>query len=183
MQANILLDGADQMRQKWKICDFGEAKVLRSPQLQFGQRREWRCSYTHALAEAQRLKPVTSRALRAAGARWYCWLLPGEWVKDASGRQPWQPCGEHGGFVFLFSEEPQPQPQTQQPPRTALDTTTNRPTGPIMTTAEGPDVSQGGHDGPADCYFELVGAFEHAELAKEAEFPDALGERASERIL
>ena len=105
---NILLDGAPGKCSEcghegnWKICDFGEAKVLEAPSLRFAPPQPWRKGYAHSLVEARRFQPVTSTFLREQGARYYCWILAGEILPPLAGAgEPWAPC-EHGGFVYLF---------------------------------------------------------------------------------
>lgn len=83
---NILLDGESGECErchhsgKWKICDFGEAKILRTPTLAFGKAKPWTTQI-----ERNRFKPVTSKTLRDQGARHYCWLHPGETPATAGG--------------------------------------------------------------------------------------------------
>ena len=74
---NILLDGAPGTCSSckhsglWKICDFGEAKVLKTPSLTFGQARPFPKGWSHQLVAAHRFQPITSKVLRSKGAR-YC---------------------------------------------------------------------------------------------------------------
>ena len=118
---NILLDGAAgecsecHHSGKWKICDFGEAKVLKTPSLAFGKPQDWPRGWSHSLITAKRFQKITSPFLRAQGARWYCWLLPGEKLTPEAdhaipegateGATEWAPCN-HGGFVYSFSDDP-----------------------------------------------------------------------------
>ena len=60
------------------FADFGEAKVLKTPSLAFGEPQDWPRGWSHSLITAKRFQKITSPFLRAQGARWYCWLLPGE---------------------------------------------------------------------------------------------------------
>ena len=61
------------------------------------------------LHDADRLKPISEPFLRAQGARFYCWLRPGEKLvkagEEGAGGESWAPC-ENGGFVYLFSSDP-----------------------------------------------------------------------------
>lgn len=84
---NILLDGESGECEschhtgRWKICDFGEAKILRTPTLAFATAKPWTTS-----VEAGRFKPITAQSLLAAGAFHYCWLHPGETTETAEGK-------------------------------------------------------------------------------------------------
>ena len=116
---NILLDGAAgacptcDHSGKWKICDFGEAKVLKTPSLAFGEPQDWPRGWSYGLIAAKRFQKVTSPFLRAQGARWYCWLMPGEKLTPEAdhalpegmteGATEWAPCNQ-GGFVYSFSD-------------------------------------------------------------------------------
>jgi hypothetical protein len=59
--------------------------------------------YAHNLVETKRFQPVTSSFLRAKGARFYCWILPGEDLLSSTGSETWKPC-PHGGFAYLFGD-------------------------------------------------------------------------------
>ena len=128
---NILLDGASgecgacKHSGRWKICDFGEAAVLRESMLTFSGRQSWPRGWGGHLVEQQRFQPVTSTALQEAGAKWYCWINPGEamsaqgdsaakppgptehsiecQLEHTSSHQQWVPCRD-GGFVYFFGE-------------------------------------------------------------------------------
>lgn len=118
---NILLDGTPgecptcEHSGKWKICDFGEAKVLKMPTLSFSEYKPWPKGWSHSLIDANRFQPITSPFLREQGARHYCWLLPGETLTPApdhdlppdatSPVEEWVPC-QHGGFVYSFNDDP-----------------------------------------------------------------------------
>jgi serine/threonine protein kinase len=108
---NLLLDGAagvcgDCQRQgTWKICDFGEAKVLQSPEINFMPAEKLPEGCTKHLVADGRFQKITSPHLQSHGARWYCWLLPGEELPIEFGDDAdWIPC-PHGGFVYLFSDD------------------------------------------------------------------------------
>ena len=121
---NILLDGTTgvcptcEHSGKWKICDFGEAKVLKTPTLTFANQKPWPKGWSRSLIKANRFQPITSPLLRKHGARWYCWLLPGEKLTPMPDHEPapsvgavipgdqleWVPC-QHGGFVYSFSDD------------------------------------------------------------------------------
>ena len=122
---NILLDGTTgvcpecEHSGKWKICDFGEAKVLKTPTLTFADQRPWPKGWSQSLIAADRFQRITSPLLRMHGARWYCWLLPGEKLTPMADHDPppcsadaaspgeelgWVPC-QHGGFVYSFSDD------------------------------------------------------------------------------
>ena len=93
---NILLDGEPGECERchhsgrWKICDFGEAKILRTPTLAFGAPKPWT---SHV--ETGRFKPITSLSLLEQGARHYCWLHPGETAATAAG----EPAGPYASTV------------------------------------------------------------------------------------
>lgn len=106
---NVLLDGAPgecsecHHSGNWKICDFGEAKVLKPPFVRFASPTKWRESYTHSLIESNRFQPVTSSHLRSKGARFYCYIKPGEQLSSSTGGETWSPC-PHGGFAYLCGD-------------------------------------------------------------------------------
>ena len=83
--SNILLDGEPGTCEtcdhegRWKICDFGEATILKTPTLAFDPPRVWRGSI-----EVHRWQPITSVELNTAGAHHYCWLHPGETFRSVS---------------------------------------------------------------------------------------------------
>ena len=83
---NILLDGESGECEschhtgRWKICDFGEAKILRTPTLAFATAKPW----TKPVA-GDRFRKITAQSLYDAGARHYCWLHPGETEATAAG--------------------------------------------------------------------------------------------------
>eukprot|EP01045_Picozoa_sp_COSAG04_P000845 COSAG04_NODE_24_length_37684_cov_50.391060_11_plen_2361_part_00 len=124
---NILLDGAAgtcptcDHSGNWKICDFGEAKVLKAPTLHFAKPQKWPKGWGDSLIRDGRFQPIASPFLREQGARHYCWLLPGEELRAAgdceepplaaeaeglerSQKDRWVPC-RHGGFVYSFSDD------------------------------------------------------------------------------
>ena len=86
---NILLDGAPGTCEScnhagnWKICDFGEAKVVKTPSLMFAEPSQWPRGWSAGLAEKGRFQKVASPFLLGKGARHYCWLLPGETIEPA----------------------------------------------------------------------------------------------------
>ena len=118
------------------FADFGEAKVLKTPSLAFGEPQDWPRGWSHSLITAKRFQKITSPFLRAQGARWYCWLLPGEKLtpeadheapptattsaadssssSSSSSASPTRAEGavtewvpcSHGGFVYSFSDDP-----------------------------------------------------------------------------
>jgi serine/threonine protein kinase len=85
---NILLDGdsgeCDSCHHSgaWKICDFGEAKILKTPTLAFEAPKPWTDEFDNT-----RWVEITSETLThpSIGAKWYCWLLPGETKATAAG--------------------------------------------------------------------------------------------------
>ena len=83
---NIVLDGESGECERchhsgrWKICDFGEAKIVRTPTLAFGAPKPWRTP-----VESGRFQPITAQSLLDQGARHYCWLHPGETTATAAG--------------------------------------------------------------------------------------------------
>ena len=85
---NILLDGESgecdtcHHSGKWKICDFGESEILRTPTLAFDEA----VPFTAPL-DPKRLEAITAQSLLDAGAIWYCWLHPGETIETAAGEE------------------------------------------------------------------------------------------------
>mmetsp|Transcript_49297 Transcript_49297/g.114259 ORF Transcript_49297/g.114259 Transcript_49297/m.114259 type:complete len:534 (+) Transcript_49297:36-1637(+) len=73
--------------------------------LQFSRPQRWDPLWTKAMLEDGRFQRVTIAPQRAAGAHFFCWLLPGETIMDEMG-QPLhsQPEVPHGGFAYLFHE-------------------------------------------------------------------------------
>jgi len=71
--------------------------------LQFCRPRKWEPQWTVALMRGGRFHEVASKALGETGARYFCWLKPGEVLTTADG-QPLQAQPEipHGGFAFIF---------------------------------------------------------------------------------
>ena len=109
---NLLLDGAPGIcptcdRQgTWKICDFGEAKVLKAPNLTFAAPEPVPAGVTASLVKSNRFQKITSPSLReSTGARYYCWLVPGEKVATADGGE-WARVTPGGGFMYSFSDDP-----------------------------------------------------------------------------
>ena len=104
---NILLD---MHKTVWKICDFGEAHILKRPTLSFAPPQPWKAEYTHILVDAERLMPVpadlSELSVRRKGARHCCWMVPQEVLRSAEldGLTPWVPC-PGGGFVYLFNDD------------------------------------------------------------------------------
>ena len=102
-------------------------EVLTKPSLVFGDKMTWPKGWSgderakSSLIAAGRFQPVTSGALKDAGAEFYCWLYPDESVtpaadhappKDAAGRHcplspsgTWSPGHSHGYFVYLFDKD------------------------------------------------------------------------------
>eukprot|EP01047_Picozoa_sp_COSAG01_P067342 COSAG01_NODE_9491_length_2433_cov_2.093402_1_plen_722_part_10 len=80
---NILLDGEPgqcetcQHAGQWKICDFGEAAILKTPALSFHDARSW-----HGHIPADRFAKITSAELKEQNAQHYCWIHPGETFQD-----------------------------------------------------------------------------------------------------
>jgi hypothetical protein len=80
-----------------KICDFGEAKVLKSPALVFEPPLPWK---DHgSVIDPGRFQKITAQSLMEAGAEYYCWLHPGE-TTDQFGADAFP----HGALVYLFRE-------------------------------------------------------------------------------
>ena len=97
---NILLDGepgeCESCRHSgnWKICDFGEAKVLKTPMLAFEPPLSWQSTI-----DKGRFQEITGPSLMQAGAQYYCWLHPRETTDEfAADAFP------YGALVYLFSE-------------------------------------------------------------------------------
>ena len=70
--ANVIAQLDQGGKHTWKICDFGEAKVLRRAHLAFEAPRPWVSDFMRGLQALGRFMPVTSQALRECGARFYC---------------------------------------------------------------------------------------------------------------
>lgn len=70
-------------------------------ELVFGDPKPWSAEWTRILQKQQRIRQVTIQALLDAGARYFCWLRPGEHFPELKIqlRVP------HGGFVYLFGED------------------------------------------------------------------------------
>lgn len=68
--------------------------------LVFGAPHWWLPEWTKEICE-ERFQPATLPALVAAGARYFCWLSPGELLPRAPGQGAGPHC-PHGGFVYLF---------------------------------------------------------------------------------
>jgi serine/threonine protein kinase len=83
---NILLDGEAGQCQtcghsgNWKICDFGEAKILKTPTLSFHAPQPWTDTF-----DSSRFVEITAASLLDKGAQRYCWLHPGETKATAAG--------------------------------------------------------------------------------------------------
>ena len=100
---NILLDGEAGTCEKcdhagtWKICDFGEAAILRTPELGFRPPQPWR-----GKLERGRFHPITSTHLNQAHAWHYAWLNPGETVPAVAEGQEIGPF-KWGALVYSFN--------------------------------------------------------------------------------
>jgi hypothetical protein len=76
---NILLDGAPGTCNScdhsglWKICDFGEAKVLKTPSLNFSSPQRFPKGWSHELVKDGRFCRITSPILKQKGARYCKW--------------------------------------------------------------------------------------------------------------
>jgi len=68
--------------------------------LNFGWPRPFNHEWMRTLVTQNRFEPITIKALRALGARYFCWLRPKE-VLSSHQAQPHVP---DGGFVYLFSD-------------------------------------------------------------------------------
>jgi len=66
--------------------------------LRFRAPQPWRLEWTEALG-VHRWRPVTVPALRAVGARYFCWFLPGEALPGGG-----EAFTDNGGFAFLFHD-------------------------------------------------------------------------------
>ena len=108
---NILLDGAPGVcptcdRQgTWKICDFGEARIMEAPMLCFKPPLHLKPGSKARLAAEKRFSTITSPLLMAAGARHYCWIRPADRLPGGPNGGDWAPC-PHGGFMYSFSADP-----------------------------------------------------------------------------
>lgn len=82
------------------LCLTGQVKF------QFGRQQivegHHHSAFVSKMIEADRFHPVTVTPLLGGGARYYCWVLPGENLGTAE--EPWKPC-EDGGFMYLLGDE------------------------------------------------------------------------------
>jgi len=74
--------------------------VGRQAGLFFSKPRQWNAEWTKALAKESRFQKVTIQGIQRGGARYFCWLKPGEFFLSSK-KQPLVP---HGGFAYLFHE-------------------------------------------------------------------------------
>lgn len=65
--------------------------------LQFGDPQKWKLEWTRELHKFGRFQPITIPQLQDTGAKYFCWLRPGEQI-------PGGPANRHGGFVYLFHD-------------------------------------------------------------------------------
>lgn len=78
----------------------------------------WLPEWTKALAEQNRLQPITLKVLWDTGARYFAWLLPGEQFLQPSGKPcERQPNITHGAFAYIFRSDP----YTEDPEEVCLD--------------------------------------------------------------
>lgn len=71
--------------------------------LQFLPPKTFEAEWTTALHQQGRFQRLTIKGLNDMGAHHFCWLRPGEVVKDAAGKPcASQPSVPHGGFAYLF---------------------------------------------------------------------------------
>jgi len=73
--------------------------------LQFGKSAAWDPEWTKALMLNGRFQPITIKPLNDVGAFHFCWLRPGEKIRNHLGDLPNQPSVDHGGFAYLFHED------------------------------------------------------------------------------
>jgi len=74
--------------------------------LQFLPPKPFEAGWTAALHRQGRFQRITIKPLNDIGAHHFCWLRPGEIVKDASGTPcESQPQVPHGGFAYLFHND------------------------------------------------------------------------------
>jgi len=66
--------------------------------MHFNCPKRWREEWTAALHSQKRFQEVTIKALVDVGARYFCWLKPGEYFPGCK----MQPRVPHGGFVYLW---------------------------------------------------------------------------------
>jgi len=71
--------------------------------LQFLPPKKFNTGWTTALHQQGRFQRITIKSLNEIGAHHFCWMRPGEIIREASG----QPCASqpdvpHGGFAYLF---------------------------------------------------------------------------------
>ena len=104
--------GAPILVQANALCVCGVVKFQFGACVEVGRREKYERALVKMINE-HRFQKVTIAPLRACGARYYCWVLPGEDLAADSG-EPWVPC-KHGGFMYLMtgagqkSEDPKPE--------------------------------------------------------------------------
>lgn len=86
--------------------------------LSFSEPRRWEPEWTAALVAQGRFQKLNIQSLVGLGAKRYCWLRPHEVIEGPDGKPlPMQPHVPHGGFVYLFHEDP----LTADPGELAMD--------------------------------------------------------------
>lgn len=92
----VYLNAAEQVIQANAI-GAGDGLAFLPPQ-------PWKAPYSRALVSSGRCQDITIDFLRAQGARYYCWIRPGEALPGGDGDAPWAPC-QDGAFAYFFSDD------------------------------------------------------------------------------
>lgn len=102
----LSVGGFVYMDQEYKVVGINTLMALTNEAttktMHFDEPMAWDPEWTEYLVKHKRLHLITLKAMVLAGARYFCWLRPGEVFLSAS-KQPYVP---HGGFVYLFGAQP-----------------------------------------------------------------------------
>ena len=94
--------GVHALKPYFNASPRGVTPALRGGMLQFGAPRRLAPACSAEIARRRRWQPVTMRHLRAAGARFFVWLIPGERIAGCA-------IGDKlGSFAFLLREPDDP---------------------------------------------------------------------------
>mmetsp|Transcript_57826 Transcript_57826/g.122999 ORF Transcript_57826/g.122999 Transcript_57826/m.122999 type:complete len:425 (+) Transcript_57826:200-1474(+) len=134
-----------------------------APAICFGGPQKWLAEWTLSLLAQGRFQRCTMQALRAEGARWYCWLPAGEILRGQNDSVfSEQPLIPHGGFVYLFHEDP----SLTDPVLTAIDRY-------FPVTPGRPDIGPPAESVPQDDIYRALAAIGDAQsFASQAPFED-----------
>ena len=87
-------------------------QVLKTPSLNFNEPENFPKGWSQQLVTDKRFQRITSPFLLEKGAKWYCWLLPGEQLFPADEHD--EPPAVHGLDQTIHRSETNPQ-RTQSP--------------------------------------------------------------------